>query len=345
MVRVRHTWPIDLFRTLGFGVAEGSILLEGPLDLAEAACDDDRVAIEIKAVSGMEQLERWVALHNQIRPDDPESVAMKALIRAEETEHLDLIALLDGEPVGTAMVSGDAVSEASGRPWLEVDVLPAYRGRGIGGALLAAASTHARRRGQTGFSCETSADDAHSLSFLERRGFVENRRWSQFILELDGEADVDPSLPDGIEFASLVERPALLAGMYQVAATTFPELGGYFARHAESFVRWQVYELGSSEIPLELAPLAIADGTVVGFATMRTLLDETVGEVRRVTVLPEWRRRGIASALLALQVTGAKRAGIRRLTAWVPDDEPAALYRKLGFEAGSSYIVFQGPLS
>jgi GNAT superfamily N-acetyltransferase len=301
------------------------------------------VAIEIKAVSGGEQLERWVAVHNEIRPDDPEDASMKALIRAEEREHVDLLAYVDGEPVGPAMLSGDAESEASGRPWVEVDVLPAYRGRGVGGALLAAASKHARGRGQIGFSCETRADDAYSRSFLDRRGFVENRRWNQFVLELDGDEGTGPA--DGVELASIADRPALLAEMYQVAATTFPELGGHFARHAESFVKWQVYELGSAATPLDLAPLALADATVVGFATMRTLFDATVGELRMVTVLPEWRGRGIASALLAAQAAGARRAGIRRLTAWVPDDGPAALYRKLGFEQAASFIVLQGPLA
>jgi GNAT superfamily N-acetyltransferase len=303
------------------------------------------VVIDIKAVSGMEQLKRWVAVHNQIRPDDPEDAAMKALIRAEESQHLDLLAYVDGEPVGTAMLSGDAESETSGRPWIEVDVLPAYRGRGVGGALLAAASEHARRRGQIGFSCETRADDAYSLSFLERRGFVENRRWDQFVLELDGDEDTGPAPPDGVELASIADRPELLASMHQVAASTFPELGGHFARHAESFVKWQVYELGSPATPLDLAPLAIVDGTVVGFATMRTLLDKTVGELRMVTVLPEWRRRGIASALLAAQAAGARRAGMRRLSTWVPDAGPDALYRKLGFEQAARFVVLQGPLS
>jgi ribosomal protein S18 acetylase RimI-like enzyme len=242
------------------------------------------------------------------------------------------------------MVSGDAESEASGRHWIEVDVLPAHRGRGIGGALLAAAADHARARGQVGFSCETRADDTYSLAFLERRGFVENGRWNQFVRGLDADEGTRPAPPDGIEIASLSERPALLAAMYQVAATTSPELGGHLARHAESFVTWQVYELGSAAVSLELAPLAIAGGTVVGFATNRTLVDDKVGELRTVAVLPEFRRRGIGAALLAAQVAGARRAGISRLTAWVPDDGPAALFRKLGFERESSYIVFQGPL-
>jgi mycothiol synthase len=302
------------------------------------------VAIEIKVVSGGEQLERWVAVHNEIRPDDPESTSTKALVRAEEREHLDLLAFVDGEPVGTAMVGGDAQSETSGRPWIELNVLPAYRGRGVGAALFREVSEHARRRGQIGFSCEARADDAHSLSFLERRGFVASRRWHQFVLELDDRVGGETALPEGIELASIADRPALLGGMYQVAAATYSELDGYRAKQAESFVTWQVYELGTSSALLELTPLAIADEDVIGFATMRTLIDETIGELRTVAVLPEWRSRGVASALIGAQVTGAKDAGLRRLSTWVAAGRAAGLYRRLGFEQVAGFVEFEGPL-
>jgi hypothetical protein len=75
------------------------------------------LGIEIKAVSGMADLERWVAIHNEVRPDDPESVGAKALIRAEELEreHVDLLAYLDGRPVGAATLSGEPMSDAVGR--------------------------------------------------------------------------------------------------------------------------------------------------------------------------------------------------------------------------------------
>jgi GNAT superfamily N-acetyltransferase len=301
--------------------------------------------IEIRPVSGMEQLERWVALRNTIRPDDPEDAAMKALLRAQEPDHVDLLASVDGEPAGTAMLSGDAESEASGRPWMEIDVLPAYRGRGVGTALLNAVSEEARRQGRTALACETSADDAYSLSFLERRGFSLYRRWEQLALDLDAGTGLAPAAPEPVEITSIAERPALLAGMYAVAAATYPELGDYMARHAESFVKWQVYELGNAAVRLDLVPLAVVDATVVGFATMRTLLDAATAELKMVAVLPEWRGRGIARALLAAQAAGAWHAGMRRLTTWVPRDGPVGLYRRVGFEPVGEYFVLHGPLS
>jgi GNAT superfamily N-acetyltransferase len=132
--------------------------------------------------------------------------------------------------------------------------------------------------------------------------------------------------------------------MHEVAAATYPELGGHMALHAESFIKWQVYELGSPATRLDLAPLAVAGGRVIGFATMRKLLDDTTGELRMVAVLPEWRGRGVASALLAAQIAGARSAGMRRLTTWVPTDGPVHLYRKVGFRDAGEFVVLQGPL-
>src|SRR6185436_21067676 len=110
----------------------------------------------------------------------------KALVRALQTERADLLAYVDGLPVGTAVLSGDAESVTSGVPYLQVSVLPAYRGRGVGDALLRAVSDEARRFGRTGLQCEVDEDDAYSRAFLERRGFVEHRRWERLDLELAG---------------------------------------------------------------------------------------------------------------------------------------------------------------
>jgi GNAT superfamily N-acetyltransferase len=186
------------------------------------------------------------------------------------------------------------------------------------------------------------ADDSASIGFLERRGFVESDRFHRYELELP--AARSPSPPDGVELAWLVERPGVLQGMYEVAAATYPELGGYLGRQAETLVEWQVYELGSSDALFELTPVAVAGGEVVGFATLRKLSGDETAELRMVCVLPGWRRRGIARALLGAQLAAAHDHGFRRLVAWLRESGPAGLYRSLGFEPAATCIVFRGPL-
>jgi N-acetylglutamate synthase-like GNAT family acetyltransferase len=110
-------------------------------------------------------------------------------------------------------------------------------------------------------------------------------------------------------------------------------------------VKWQAHELGPGT-RLELTPDAVAgEGSenVIGFATLLTQ-DEASAEVRIVTVRPAWRRRGVASALLAAQIEGARARGLRRLCIWIPEHHPADLYTKLGFERGLRFIILDGPL-
>ncbi len=303
-----------------------------------------QVSIEIKTVSGMEQLECWVAIQNEVFPDDPETTSMKALIRAQESAHVDLLAYLDGQPVGAAMLAGDPESRSSGRPWVEVHVLPGRRGRGVGGALLGAVSSHARDRGATGLACKVRANDAYSLAFVRRRGFVECGRWKHCTFDLDSNRLIEPVLPEAIELAWLGDRPSPLEGMHAVAFATYPELGGHRARHAESFIDWQVYEFGSPNTLLDVIPVAVADGQVVGFATMRKILDGATAEVRTVLVLPEWRRRGVASALLRAQLLRARTTGVVRVLVRVRHTWPIDLFRTLGFGVADGSILFNGPL-
>ena len=302
------------------------------------------MSVEVQVVSGMAQLERWVAVQNEVRPDDPETTSMKALIRAREPGHVDLLAYVEGEPAGAGMLADDAESKRSGHAWVVVNVPARHRGRGVGAALFGALSDHARNRGASGLACQVRADDAYSRSFLDRRGFVEYGRFQRCSLDLDAHELSTYALPPDVALAWLGDQPALLEGMHRVAATTYPELGGNRARQAESFVEWQVYELGSPNTLLEAVPVALAAERVVGFATMRKLLDATTGELRTVAVLPEWRRQGIATALLRAQLARAHEGGVRRVTAWVRHTQPLELFLSLGFQAEDRSILLRGPL-
>ena len=302
------------------------------------------MTIEIRPVSGMAELERWVAIHNEVEPDDTVTTDAKALVRALQSERADLLAYVDGVPVGAAVMSGDAESRDSGRPYFQVDVLPAYRGRGVGGALLRAVSEEARRFGHAELLADVDADDAYSFSFLERRGFVEHRRWQKLELDLAAHDSAAPEPVDGVEIASLTERPELLEGMHRVAAEVYPELGGYVARQAESFLEWQVYTFADTPTVLELVLLAVAGDEVVAFGTAKDHY-EAVAELRMVAVKPAWRGRGVASALVAAQIERARRLRPGRLIAFVAEDgEAAHVYRGLGFEHAGGVVEVRGPL-
>jgi GNAT superfamily N-acetyltransferase len=303
------------------------------------------VTVEIKAVSGYSDLERWVEARNEVLSDDPDSAAMMALVRASELEHVDLIAYVEGDVAGTGMLAGDPSSLDSSHPYVEVTVRERYRGRGIGSALLQDLSERARRLGKDGLECESRAHDDYSIAFLERRGFVEAGRAAKYVLDLRAFDGVDATAPEGVELATLADRPELLEGMYEVAKATYPEIGGFQARQARTLHEWQLYQLGSPGTALDMSPVAVADDRVIGFATLTLHANGVSAEHRMAAVLPEWRRQGIATTLLRAQLAAAKRAGVETVVAWARGEHVGHVYvTRLGFETCAETVAFRGPL-
>jgi N-acetylglutamate synthase-like GNAT family acetyltransferase len=298
---------------------------------------EGEMAIEIKVVSGYEELERWVAARNEVVPDDTDTVALKVLRRATQEGRVDLIAYDDGEVVGVGLLAGGPVTVRSTHPYVEVLVPDRYRGRGVGTALLHALSDRLRLIGKDGLEVEARSDDAYSLGYLERRGFVEVDRWTQLVLELDTYKLAESTPPTGVEIAWLSDRPDLLEGLFAVARASGRDLGG-------SFQAWQVYELGDPRIVLDLTAIALAEDEVVGYSTFVQFADEGTGGQRAMAVLPAWEERGIARVLTQTQIAVARRAGLETLVAWARPWQYQDLYESLGYEARTASIDFQGPL-
>ena len=89
---------------------------------------------------------------------------------------------------------------------------------------------------------------------------------------------------------------------------------------------------------------ALAEGTVAGYAGMRTVLDE--GYISNIAVSPAFRRRGIGMALVrALQAEGARRRlSFLTLEVRVGNREARRLYERTGFrEAGLRPGYYEKP--
>jgi GNAT superfamily N-acetyltransferase len=143
---------------------------------------------------------------------------------------------------------------------------------------------------------------------------------------------------------SLLERPSVLAGMYDVARTTAPELGGHFARLADSLHDWHAYELGGSALMLDLTMVACDGDQVVGFSSLRRVGTGDRVEARTVCVLPLWRRRGVARALVLTQARGARAQGCEALQAVLRTPAGVAFAGALGFAPEFVDVDYDGPL-
>jgi len=300
------------------------------------------VGIEVKPVSGYDDLVLWVDIRNAAAPDDPETVEMMALVRARELHRMDLLASLDGEPAGAAFLAGDPASVASSHPYVDIRVAEHLRGRGVGTALASALTEGARAQGKEGFECSVLDSDAHSRGYVERRGYRQIRTVDKWTLDLRSALPAYAT-PPGIEIGWLAERPELMNAMYEVAAEAYPEFGGWIGSQAETEQDWLVYELGNPALPVELTSIAVAGDEVAGFSTFIQLPDGRTASHRMVAVARAWRGRGVARALVCAQLEGAKAAGYDTMVAWRRGTAPDRAFTTLGFERGYSWIVFVGP--
>ena len=106
----------------------------------------------------------------------PLSADVKGRLIAVLREHpttLVLLAVVDGEPVGVA-VCFLGISTFRARPLLNVHdlaVLPEFRGRGVGRALLGAVEDHARHRGCCKLTLEVQDDNTPARTLYQRFGF------------------------------------------------------------------------------------------------------------------------------------------------------------------------------
>jgi carbonic anhydrase len=86
--------------------------------------------------------------------------------------------------------------------------------------------------------------------------------------------------------------------------------------------------------------LACADGSPVGCIGLRPFSD-TVGELKRLYVVPAYRGNGHARALVSLAIAAAKRIGHKELVLdTLASMRPAiALYESFGFQRTDSYYA------
>ena len=117
--------------------------------------------------------------------------------------------------------------------------------------------------------------------------------------------------------------------------TSEADLDAVAALEAESFANpWTrdmlARELGQSDVA-RVYVLRMTDARLAAFCACWLVFDEL--HVNTVAVTPSWRRRGLASALMAHVLADAARDGAERATLEVRrSNEPALeLYRRLGF--------------
>ena len=233
---------------------------------------------------------------------------------------------------GYAYVSHSSVA---GTAYAMVRVLPERRRRGIGAALVEAAASAARELGHDTAWGYVQPGDDESLRFLSDRGFAEVGREVELTRRVvRGEG----AIPEGIHEIGEEHH----VGAYAVSVAAVPDMATAGAAEARAFDDWVEAELTSAAV----AHVAIEHGAVVGYAILQPTSDPTKLEHGFTGVLPEHRRRGLATALGRAQIAWAAEHGYEELftTTGVPNTALRRQKAKLGYVEREGPILVRGPV-
>jgi mycothiol synthase len=286
------------------------------------------------------RLGEWLALRNELEPDEPLLLADLSARRAAEPERVELLATAEGGVVGVGSVGpkGSPPDLAYGY----IGVRDAWTQRGVESALLAEIRRIARVLGRSRLEVWAREDDGPFNAFLAEHGFREVMREGGLALDVgDAVARAEPPLPEGVTVQPVGSRPGLGAGAYDVAAETWPDIPG------ETGIEEREPWLGLHVVGAPGGALvAVHEGKVVGFAGLRQLAADGLYEHGLLVVRRRYRRRGIARAMKIAQLRWLEDHGARRVVTWNAEANEAArrLNLSLGYARLPSSIAFHGPV-
>lgn len=273
--------------------------------------------------------EAALAVFNAVYPDYRESVAEWRHRDANKEAHIDwgrLVAEADGRLVGLAGWDQFSCAYHPRKFFVDVMVHPEHRRRGIGGALHERLTAEMASRDPMVLRAEVNSGNADAVRFAAGRGYVENHRQRESVLEF---AEFDPD-----RFAADLERAAARGIVIRSLAELQGEVPDWQRRYHEldqlvsadvpwpdphtdvPFEAWCGKELGHPGFAPELHMVALDGGRWVGMSN----LWRTGSAERLVTGLTgvrrEHRRRGIATALKVRAAAAAKALGYARTMTW-----------------------------
>ena len=258
-----------------------------------------------------------------------------------------------GELVAWATVLALPTFRDAFRVDLEARVHPAWRERGIGGALLGwqvarGVEIHADRHPASPAVLAVSVPAAMtSLGGIVRRAGFRPERWYRTMARPLSGLPAAPVV-DGVELVPFSwDRDEEVR---QVHNASFTEHHGSAERDATT---WRTLFTGQRAFRPDLSVVALEDGAVVGYAL--AYVYEADSQARgydevhlgQIGVLPAERGRGVASAVIAAALRSAAAAGCR--TAGLEVDSgnvtgAPGVYERLGFRATRTQVSWSTTL-
>lgn len=263
----------------------------------------------------------------------------------------------DGKVIGWGTVSHVAEQYHPDKYALSLGVDPRFRRRGAGSALYDASLATLRDRGAVAVRTEAKESIAAGIRFAEQCGFLEMQREWESMLDVAGFSEApfaaapEKAAAAGIRFSTLAaERkrdPEVLLAIYElylVCNRDVPDIDPITDVTFDYFLSQEVDGPG----PLLDGFFLAKDGErFVGLSNLyKGERDSAVIHQGLTGVIPEYRGRGVATALKLLTVDYAKRHGKREIRTWnnTLNKPMLRINEAMGFQKEPVWIIFQKAL-
>jgi GNAT superfamily N-acetyltransferase len=251
----------------------------------------------------------------------------------------------DGQLVGVAFTS--TPPDGGYRIDLGGGVHPRWRGRGIGRELFdhqlaRCAAIHAERGAGERWEMHAGVmiGDEDSQRLYRHAGFTPVRYWFEMVAPT---ADAPaPVLPEGLRVTSY--SPEYEKATYDAHTEAFADHFGFQRR---GLPEWCGLTVRSDTFLPDLSVLAWSGEEIVGYVLSYRDPNEKWLYVGHVGTRRAWRRRGLATGLLAHVLRDASRAGMTTATLGVDADSPTGavgVYERVGFAIDSRAVTYVGTL-
>jgi mycothiol synthase len=290
------------------------------------------------------------------------------VIREPAVEQADVIAELLNEHAQSAFGETE-IAEAEVRHWFGmpdvwirvaerddnlVGYLDAVKRRGgaveldirtteldVAKALLAAGAAHA---GSGVLRVVVQGEDEILREAVEADGWKPVRHSFQMRIDLNDEVP-EPRWPDGISARTI--QPGDEQPLYEANAEAFAD-DWAFVR--QPFEQWSSEAFGRENFDPALVLVAKEGGEVAGFSIngWHASGDPQFGWIGSLGVRPQWRRRGLATALLHQSFRDFRERGATRVGLGVDAENPTGavdLYEGVGMEVARRNVTYEKRLS
>lgn len=261
-----------------------------------------------------------------------------------------LIATIDEQIIGYAHALWRWTEVTGERVYLHLGyVLPAWRGRGIGSAMLhwsqrriSEIAAQDNQEGPATFATNVSSTEREADALMQHEEYVAVRRLSDMVLEPTVFASA-PAFPAAVERRPLM--PEHFGAVYAAWKDAFANIWTSTPPGQEDFEEFVGDNFAGAGFDPTLCDVAWSEDQVVGFVLGR--ISTGVGVVTEVAVRPRWQRRGIARSLMQYALNSLDERGVLQVRLFTDADDgqgARSLYERLGFRECKQHVFYRKPV-